>query len=81
MKMRYFLILFIIFGVSDCSDDVDFNDWIITEYELFPVLPIAAPFSQDKKCRKDSRNLIINLKNKTYWAMKSEYFFFQICLL
>lgn len=71
--MNFFLILFVIFfRVSAASDDVNFDDWDISELELFPALPIAAPFSKDKKCREDSQNLIVNLKNKTYWAMKSK---------
>lgn len=72
--MRLLLILFSIFGLSISSDgEVNFDDWSIDELALFPSVPIAAPWSEDEKCREDSRKLMINLKNKTFWAMQSKF--------
>lgn len=51
-----------------------YQSWIWDfKNNLFPTLPIAAPWSEDKYCRDDSRLLVENLKNNTLWAMQSKF--------
>lgn len=71
LKEFFFLIVFI-FRFSGCNV-LDFDDWSADDNALFPTIPIAAPWSEDEQCRRDSRLLMTHLKNKTYWAVQSKF--------
>lgn len=79
---EYFILLFsllISFVNSEkliYNNESDFSDsWVLSEFSLFPTLPIALPYSPDEQCREDSRKLILNLKNRTFWAIQSKFLF------
>lgn len=74
----------LMFAGVTLAENENWENWMAPqEFSLYPALPIAAPMSDDEKCREDSRMLIQNLKKKTYWAMQSKkiqnykFFFFH----
>lgn len=64
------------FGDEVLNEDEDkFQSWVWDGHNfLYPILPIAAPWSKDAACRDDSRLLIKHLRNNTLWAMQSKLF-------
>lgn len=77
--VNYFLVLCFflknIYGdeVLSENDEEKFQSWVWDGHNfLYPILPIAAPWSKDAACMEDSRMLIKHLRNNTLWAMQSK---------